>query len=62
VPSTQASCSPPSRPPGVIRRRWAATLLALVVLGALVAPLGALRIGSSSTASLADSGPAYEAQ
>ena len=46
---------------GVIRWRWAAAAVALVLLGGLIAPVGMLRIGSSSTASLASSGPAYEA-
>ncbi len=44
----------------VVRRRWPAAILALLVLGALCLPLGQLKIGASRTDSLAASGPAYE--
>jgi putative drug exporter of the RND superfamily len=46
---------------GVVRFRWTATLVALVLLGLLIAPVFGLAIGASSSASLSRSGPAYEA-
>ncbi len=45
----------------VVRRRWPAAALALLVLGALCLPLGQLKIGASRTESLAASGPAFDA-
>ena len=47
---------------GVVRFRWAAAGLALLLLGLLVAPVFRIAIGQSNSASLARSGPAYEAQ
>ena len=43
----------------VVRRRWPAAILAVLVLGALCLPLGQLKIGASRSESLASSGPAY---
>ncbi len=45
----------------IVRRRFLAALVALVALGALVVPVFDLRIGQSGLASLARSGPAYDA-
>ncbi len=45
----------------VVRHRWPAAILALVILGLLVAPLARLSIGLAQSDSLAKSGPAYEA-
>ena len=44
----------------VVRRRWLATGVAVVLLGLLVAPVFALRIGQSGVDSLASSGPARQ--
>jgi RND superfamily putative drug exporter len=44
----------------IVRRRWIAVVLALAVLGVLAASLFGAKIGQSSSASLAHSGPAYE--
>jgi RND superfamily putative drug exporter len=46
---------------GVIRYRWAAAIMALGVLAALVVPLFGIKIGQARTDSLATRGPAYEA-
>ncbi len=43
----------------VVRRRWLAAAVALVVLGVIIAPVLSLKIGQSGTQSLARSGPAY---
>jgi RND superfamily putative drug exporter len=45
---------------GVIRFRWPAALLALVVLGLLALPLTDVKVGLSRSESLASSGPAYD--
>ena len=45
----------------VLRHRIAATGIALVLLGLLVAPLAGLQLGQASSDSLARSGPAHEA-
>ena len=45
----------------VVRRRWLATGVAVVLLGLVIAPVAGLRIGQAGTASLARSGPAYDA-
>ncbi|MCU1692088.1 MAG: conserved rane protein of unknown function [Frankiales bacterium] len=45
----------------IVKRRWVATLVAVVALGALIVPVFDLRIGQSGSDSLARSGPAYEA-
>ncbi len=44
----------------VVRRRWAATAVAVVLLGLLIAPVAALRIGQSGVDSLASAGPARQ--
>ena len=44
----------------VVRRRWTATGIALLILAALIVPALSLRVGSPSSASLASSGPAFE--
>jgi putative drug exporter of the RND superfamily len=44
----------------VVRRRWVATAVALVLLGALVIPIFGIKIGQAQTSSLANGGPAYE--
>jgi RND superfamily putative drug exporter len=44
----------------IVRRRWIAVVLAVAVLGVLAASLFGAKIGQSSSASLAHSGPAYE--
>jgi putative drug exporter of the RND superfamily len=46
---------------GVVRRRWIAAGLSLVVLLALVGAFFTMKIGQSSTESLTKSGPAYQA-
>ncbi|HVI37653.1 MAG TPA: MMPL family transporter, partial [Gaiellales bacterium] len=45
----------------VVRRRWMAAGVAVAVLGVLTAALFGVKIGQASSASLAHSGPAYEA-
>jgi putative drug exporter of the RND superfamily len=45
----------------VVRWRWVAAGVALVLLGLLVTPVFGIAIGQSNSASLAGSGPAYEA-
>ncbi len=45
----------------VVRHRWTATGAALAVLGLLIAPVFGIAIGQSNSASLARSGPAYQA-
>jgi RND superfamily putative drug exporter len=45
----------------VIRYRWAATGAALAVLGLLISPVFGIAIGQANSASLARSGPAYQA-
>ena len=44
----------------VVRWRWAAAGLALVLLGALIVPIFGIKIGQAQTSSLASGGPAYE--
>jgi RND superfamily putative drug exporter len=44
----------------VVRRRWLATGAAVLVLGLLLVPFFAIKVGLSSTDSLAKSGPAYD--
>ncbi len=44
----------------IVERRWIATLVAVVALGALIVPVLDLRIGQSGSDSLARGGPAYE--
>jgi RND superfamily putative drug exporter len=44
----------------IVRRRWVAAGLAIAVLGVLAVSLFGAKIGQSSSASLAHSGPAYE--
>jgi putative drug exporter of the RND superfamily len=44
----------------VVRWRWAAAGLALVLLGALILPIFGIKIGQAQTDSLASGGPAYE--
>jgi putative drug exporter of the RND superfamily len=44
----------------IVRRRWIAAGVAVLVLGLIIAPVFGLRIGQSTTASLATSGPAYD--
>src|SRR4029453_8024172 len=44
----------------IVRRRWWATGVALLLLALLVAPVFHIKIGQSSTESLTSSGPAYE--
>jgi putative drug exporter of the RND superfamily len=44
----------------IVRRRWIAAALAIGVLGVLASSLFGAKIGQSSSASLAHSGPAYE--
>jgi RND superfamily putative drug exporter len=46
---------------GVVHRRWIATGVAVVILGALFAPFLSLSVGTAKADSLASSGPAYEA-
>jgi RND superfamily putative drug exporter len=45
----------------VVRWRWVAAAVALIVLGALVIPIFGIKIGQAQTSSLASGGPAYEA-
>ncbi len=45
----------------VVRRRWVAAGRAVAALGALIGVLFGIKIGLASSASLAHSGPAYEA-
>jgi RND superfamily putative drug exporter len=45
----------------IVRRRWIAAGVALVVLGLVIAPVSGLKIGQANTASLARSGPAFDA-
>ena len=45
----------------VVRRRWVVAGVALLALGAMVAPVLSLKIGQSDIASLARSGPAFDA-
>ncbi|MDB5076210.1 MAG: conserved rane protein of unknown function [Chloroflexi bacterium] len=42
----------------IVRRRWAATVVALVILGALISPLGHIVVGDPSADSLATGGDA----
>jgi RND superfamily putative drug exporter len=44
----------------IVRRRWIAAGVAIVVLGIIIAPVFGLKIGQSNTESLASSGPAYD--
>ena len=44
----------------VVRWRWVATGVALVILGALIIPIFGIKIGQAQTSSLASGGPAYE--
>ena len=44
----------------VVRQRWVAAGVALLVLGALVVPIFGIKIGQAQTDSLASGGPAYE--
>nr|MBA3233350.1 MMPL family transporter [Propionibacteriales bacterium] len=44
----------------IVRWRWVAAGVALVLLGALVLPIFGIKIGQAQTDSLASSGPAYE--
>jgi RND superfamily putative drug exporter len=45
----------------IVRFRWAAVGVALALLGLLIAPVFGIAIGQANSASLANSGPAYEA-
>ncbi len=45
----------------IVRRRWIAAGVALLMLGLLIAPVFGIRIGQAQTDSLASAGPAYEA-
>jgi len=45
----------------IVRRRFLAAAAAVLALGMLISPVFGLRIGQSNTASLARSGPAYDA-
>ncbi len=44
----------------VVRRRWAAALVALGLLAALLIPAFGLKVGDPTSSSLASAGPAYE--
>jgi RND superfamily putative drug exporter len=44
----------------VVRWRWVAATVALVILAALIIPIFGIKIGQSQTDSLASGGPAYE--
>jgi putative drug exporter of the RND superfamily len=44
----------------IVRRRWLAAGVALVVLGIIIWPVFGLKIGQSNTESLASSGPAFD--
>ena len=46
--------------PAVVRWRWVAAGVALVILGALIIPIFGIKIGQAQTGSLASGGPAYE--
>jgi RND superfamily putative drug exporter len=45
----------------IVRRRWWATGVAVVVLGLIIAPVFGLKIGQANTESLTTSGPAFDA-
>ena len=45
----------------IVRRRWIAAGIAVLILAFVVAPVAGLKIGESGTSSLARSGPAYTA-
>ena len=45
----------------IVRRRWIAAGAAAIVLGLIIAPVFGIKIGQAGTASLARSGPAYDA-
>jgi putative drug exporter of the RND superfamily len=45
----------------IVRRRWWATGIAVVVLGLIIAPVFGLKIGQANTESLTTSGPAFDA-
>ncbi|QXG76500.1 MMPL family transporter [Modestobacter sp. L9-4] len=45
----------------IVRRRWVAAGVALVVLGLVIAPVFGLKIGQANTGSLARSGPSFDA-
>jgi RND superfamily putative drug exporter len=44
----------------IVRRRWIAAGVAIVVLGIIIAPVFGLKIGQSNTESLASNGPAFD--
>src|SRR5205823_5503244 len=44
----------------IVRRRWVAAGVAIVVLGIIIAPVFGLKIGQSNTTSLASNGPAFD--
>src|SRR3954471_9834214 len=44
----------------IVRRRWIAAGVAIVVLGLIIAPVFGLKIGQSNTESLASNGPAFD--
>ncbi|MEP6759749.1 MAG: MMPL family transporter [Sporichthyaceae bacterium] len=44
----------------IVRWRWVAAGIALILLGALVIPIFGIKIGQAQTSSLASGGPAYE--
>ena len=44
----------------IVRRRWVAAGVAVVLLGLLIAPVFGIKVGQAGTDSLARSGPAYE--
>jgi RND superfamily putative drug exporter len=44
----------------VVRFRWVAAAVALVILGALIIPIFGIKIGQAQTSSLASGGPAYD--
>jgi RND superfamily putative drug exporter len=45
----------------MVRRRWIAAGVALLLLGALIIPIFGIKIGQAQTSSLASGGPAHEA-
>lgn len=45
----------------IVRRRWVATIVALVILVGLIAPVLTMKVGNPQSDSLAKSGPAFEA-
>jgi RND superfamily putative drug exporter len=45
---------------GIVHRRWVATSVAVVILGALFIPFLSLSVGTAKADSLASSGPAYD--